>query len=105
MNAQALVTNIYDKWSWIPKLPQILLEEGFESATQQHYETAPETRRAWTCCELGTMEEISYNMVGAEAGREWRQKIKLAYEEANDEKVAAVLKTSPTVTLARKPLR
>ncbi|KAI0126778.1 hypothetical protein BJ170DRAFT_596347 [Xylariales sp. AK1849] len=89
-------------YTWVPSLPQLLKEEGFEAAVQEVFEPAPETFRAWTCAELSMTEEISWNLLKGGAGEELRERISEAYAEANDGAVGAVLKSCPTVTIARK---
>ncbi|KAI0866477.1 hypothetical protein F4860DRAFT_141716 [Xylaria cubensis] len=92
-------------WSWIAKLPQTLLEEGFHDAVQYSNEPRPEMFKSWTYLDLCTSEEISLHWYGEddEQGKEWRGYIPKAYEEANASN-GAVLRARPTVTIARKPL-
>ncbi|KAI1425290.1 hypothetical protein F5Y12DRAFT_747719 [Xylaria sp. FL1777] len=92
-------------WSWIAKLPETLLEEGFESAVQHPHEPAPEMFKTWTYLDLCLVEELSLNWNGRddEHGEKWRRLLPKAYKEA-DESTGAVLRIRPTVTTARKPL-
>ncbi|KAI1360913.1 hypothetical protein F5Y08DRAFT_316201 [Xylaria arbuscula] len=94
-------------WSWIAKLPETLLEEGFEEALQNPYESNSEMFKAWTYMDLCLAEELSYHLQDkyhdGEHGEKWRGFLPRAYEEA-DEATGAVLRVRPTVTIARKPL-
>ncbi|GAW10940.1 hypothetical protein ANO14919_002780 [Xylariales sp. No.14919] len=92
-------------WSWVARLPNTLLEEGFQEAAQNPHEPASEMMKAWTYMDMLTAEELSLNWLGAdyEDGKAWRQLIPKAYEEA-DQSIGAVLRLRPTVTIARKPL-
>lgn len=93
--------------SWIAKLPEILLEEGFEQALQNPYESNPEMFKVWTYMDLFLAEELSHHLQDkyhdGEHGEKWRELIPKAYEEA-DVETGAVLRVRPTVTVARKPL-
>jgi hypothetical protein len=92
--------------SWIAKLPETILEEGFQEAVQYAYEPNPEMFKAWTHLDLCSAEELSLHWSGPddENGKSWRQLIPKASEEA-DESTGAVLRVRPTVTIARKPLK
>ncbi|KAI0532578.1 hypothetical protein GGR58DRAFT_489759 [Xylaria digitata] len=92
-------------WSWIARLPETLLEEGFQTAVQYSYEPTPEMFKAWMYLDLCSAEELSLHWNGRddEDGKAWRQLIPKAYEEA-DKSIGAVLRNCPTVTIARKPL-
>ncbi|KAI1496055.1 hypothetical protein F5X99DRAFT_401475 [Biscogniauxia marginata] len=90
-------------WGWIGKLPQALQEEGFEDPIQTYYKPSSETWRAWTCNELCTAEELSWNWKDGKEGQLWREDIRKAYEETHGS-VGAVLRICPTVTIARNPL-
>ncbi|KAI3332300.1 hypothetical protein HD806DRAFT_480081 [Xylariaceae sp. AK1471] len=92
-------------WSWIGKLPQTLLEEGFQEPVQTYHEPKPEMLKTWTYMELCAAEEVSLHWLGKddEDGENWRQIIHKAFEEANDS-TGAVLRVRPTVTVARNPL-
>ncbi|TGJ80414.1 hypothetical protein E0Z10_g8351 [Xylaria hypoxylon] len=92
-------------WSWIARLPETLLEEGFQTAVQYPHEPAPEMFKAWAHMDLCLAEELSLNWNGRddEDGKAWRQLIPKAYEEA-DNATGAGLRIRPTVTIARKPL-
>ncbi|KAH8666740.1 hypothetical protein BX600DRAFT_462429 [Xylariales sp. PMI_506] len=103
MNAVFDVVRKSGDYTWVPKLPELLEGEGFEAASQKVYDPSPETFRAWTCAELGMTEEISWNFLKGESGTQMRQRILSAYEEANNDAIGAVLKSCPTVTIARKP--
>ncbi|KAI0433477.1 hypothetical protein F5Y09DRAFT_299026 [Xylaria sp. FL1042] len=98
------IENLAD-WSWIERLPEILLEEGFETAVQCPHEPAPEMFKAWTYLDLCLAEELSLHWNGRddEYGEKWRQLLPKAYAEA-DETTGAVLRVRPTVTIARNPL-
>jgi len=105
-----LITNTSIDFSWIGKLPQTLLAEGFEESFQHHYEPAPEMLKTWTYMELCANEELSKNWLGSmedtdsrEEAERWMRIIPKAYEEA-DESIGAVLRVRPTVTVARRPL-
>ncbi|KAI1640298.1 hypothetical protein F4809DRAFT_637697 [Biscogniauxia mediterranea] len=89
-------------WSWIAMLCEALKDEGFEEPIQMCYTPSPETMRAWTCNELCTAEELSWNWGGGREGELWREDIRKAYEETHGS-VGAVLRIRPTVTVARKP--
>lgn len=91
--------------SWIGRLPQTMLDEGFQDAAQCAYEPDPSMFKVATCMDLCTAEEISLHWFGQddERGESWRRAIPRAYEEA-DESTGAVLRIRPTVTIARKPL-
>ncbi|TRX98934.1 hypothetical protein FHL15_000276 [Xylaria flabelliformis] len=106
-NMMAAFQNLKDlaDWSWIAKLPQTLLEEGFHDAIQYSNEPRPEMFKSWTYLDLCTSEEISHHWYGEddEHAKEWRGYIPKAYEEA-DASNGAVLRVRPTVTIARKPL-
>ncbi|KAI0490112.1 hypothetical protein F4859DRAFT_501704 [Xylaria cf. heliscus] len=92
-------------WSWVMKLPETLLEEGFQNAVQRSYESRPEMFNSWTLLDLCTAEELSLHWYGSddESGKNWRAHVPKAYEEA-DESSGAVIRVRPTVTIARKPL-
>ncbi|KAI1352227.1 hypothetical protein F5Y01DRAFT_324425 [Xylaria sp. FL0043] len=92
-------------WSWIARLPETLLEEGFETAVQYPHEPAPEMFKAWTYLDLCLAEELSLHLkeTDDEHGEKWRRLLPKAYAEA-DETTGAVLRIRPTVTIARKPL-
>ncbi|KAI0967690.1 hypothetical protein F4678DRAFT_445223 [Xylaria arbuscula] len=92
-------------WSWISRLPETLLEEGFEATAQYPHEPASEMFKVWTYMDLCVAEELSlhWNERDDEHGEKWRQLLPKAYAEA-DETTGAVLRARPTVTVARKPL-
>lgn len=94
-----------ERLSWVSKLPQTLLEEGFQNADQYSHEPRPEMFKSWTYLDLCTAEELSFHWYGSEdeSGKKWREHLPKAYEEA-DESNGAVLRLRPTVTVARKPL-
>ncbi|KAI8625251.1 hypothetical protein F5Y19DRAFT_450779 [Xylariaceae sp. FL1651] len=98
------VRNLAD-WSWVTQLSQTLKEEGFEAPVQQHYESSPEMMKIGTCMELCTNEELARNWPGKEdeESQKWLSGIPKAYKEV-DESVGVVLRISPTVIIARKPL-
>ncbi|KAI0404999.1 hypothetical protein F4802DRAFT_615172 [Xylaria palmicola] len=98
------VKNLAD-WSWIAKLPQTLLEEGFQEAVQHSHEPRPELLKTWTHLDLCSCEERSLHWKGADGDdcEEWRQLIPKAYEEATEDN-GAVIRVRPTITIARKPL-
>ncbi|KAI8951037.1 hypothetical protein F4801DRAFT_589909 [Xylaria longipes] len=106
-NMKATFQNIKDlaDWSWIAKLPQTLLEEGFQDAVQHSHEPRSEMFKCWAYQDLCSAEELSFHWYGSddESGKNWREHIPKAYEEA-DESNGAVLRSCPTVTIARKPL-
>ncbi|KAI0459693.1 hypothetical protein F5B21DRAFT_455689 [Xylaria acuta] len=92
-------------WSWIAKLPEILLEEGFQNAVQYPHEPRPEMFKSWTYLDLCTAEELSFHWYesGDKLGKDWRGYIPKAYDEAGESN-GAVLRLRPTVTIARKSL-
>ncbi|KAI0815511.1 hypothetical protein GGR55DRAFT_629178 [Xylaria sp. FL0064] len=92
-------------WSWIERLPETLVEEGFETAVQYPHEPAPGMFKAWTYLDLCLAEELSLHLKESddEHGEKWRRLLPKAYAEA-DETTGAVLRVRPTVTIARKPL-
>ncbi|KAI1128253.1 hypothetical protein F5Y10DRAFT_240890 [Nemania abortiva] len=91
-------------WSWVAKLPETLLEEGFQEAAQSSHEPNPEMLKAWTHLDFCLAEELSLHWYGPEdeVGKSWRAIIPKGAEEA-DESIGAVLRVRPTVTIARKP--
>ncbi|GAP90267.1 putative umta methyltransferase family protein [Rosellinia necatrix] len=93
-------------WSWVAKLPQTLLDEGFEEAIQGAHEPNSEMFKAWTYMDLCSAEELSLHWYGRddEDGESWRRLIPKAYDEA-DESTGAILRVRPTVTIARRQLR
>ncbi|KAI0109482.1 hypothetical protein GGR51DRAFT_558173 [Nemania sp. FL0031] len=90
-------------WSWVAKLPEMLLEEGFKEAVQSYHEPKSELFKAWTHMDLCSAEELSIHWSGPddEDGKNWRDLIPIGAEEA-DESIGAVLRVRPTVTIARK---
>ncbi|KAI0875226.1 hypothetical protein GGS24DRAFT_515798 [Hypoxylon argillaceum] len=97
------IANLAD-WSWIAKLPETMLEEGFQEAAQHAHGSNPEMFKVWTHMDLCSAEELSLHWSGPddENGKAWRHLIPKA-EEESDEPTGAVIRVRPTVTIARKP--
>ncbi|KAJ8129770.1 hypothetical protein O1611_g3860 [Lasiodiplodia mahajangana] len=105
MTAAFQKTKDLANWSWVAKLPEILLGEGFQEAIQSYHEPNSEMFKAWTHLDLCSAEELSLHWSGPddENGKNWRDLISAGAGEA-DESIGAVLRVRPTVTIARKSL-